>query len=288
MNRVFEDDGAFSLDRGENNGKQMVCLSLEWNGDDFLIKKEDEPMALVNCPECNKEISDTSEKCIHCGYTLHPELKGKKKKKRLITILSIAAILFIAVACWLAITQGKNASAFENSKEAYQTLNEVSELCRQAISDIYGAWYWGIYEYDDYESHSTNASALQREVMVDLNAGSEAENRAENYLGLAKWLYDSEWEACVDLVTVAYEESGIYATADALMSEAQAKLKIVSEKNADYQYYPVLKQYFAKLSAMLEFVKSPTGSFEQLKTTKNDYINAILTYQGDLSFVFAE
>lgn len=27
-------------------------------------------MALVNCPECQKEISNTLEKCPHCGYKL--------------------------------------------------------------------------------------------------------------------------------------------------------------------------------------------------------------------------
>ncbi len=27
-------------------------------------------MALIKCPECQKEISDKSEKCIHCGFPL--------------------------------------------------------------------------------------------------------------------------------------------------------------------------------------------------------------------------
>lgn len=27
-------------------------------------------MSLINCPECEKEISDKSEKCIHCGYPI--------------------------------------------------------------------------------------------------------------------------------------------------------------------------------------------------------------------------
>lgn len=27
-------------------------------------------MALINCPECGKEISDKSKTCIHCGYPL--------------------------------------------------------------------------------------------------------------------------------------------------------------------------------------------------------------------------
>ena len=27
-------------------------------------------MALIKCPECGREISDKSERCIHCGYPL--------------------------------------------------------------------------------------------------------------------------------------------------------------------------------------------------------------------------
>ena len=29
-------------------------------------------MALINCPECEKEVSDTAKKCLHCGYRLTP------------------------------------------------------------------------------------------------------------------------------------------------------------------------------------------------------------------------
>lgn len=28
-------------------------------------------MALIKCPECNKEVSDKADVCIHCGYPLH-------------------------------------------------------------------------------------------------------------------------------------------------------------------------------------------------------------------------
>ena len=31
-------------------------------------------MAIIKCPECNKEISDTAKTCIHCGY----KIKGIK------------------------------------------------------------------------------------------------------------------------------------------------------------------------------------------------------------------
>ena len=36
-----------------------------------LYKKDgDDIIALINCPECNKEISDKAETCPHCGYKL--------------------------------------------------------------------------------------------------------------------------------------------------------------------------------------------------------------------------
>lgn len=48
-------------------------------------------MALINCPECNKEISDSSNTCIHCGYVL----KQQKKKKSPLLVIIIATIIVI-------------------------------------------------------------------------------------------------------------------------------------------------------------------------------------------------
>lgn len=41
-------------------------------------------MALINCPECNKKISDQSPQCIHCGFPLEKKNSGRRlvdKKK---------------------------------------------------------------------------------------------------------------------------------------------------------------------------------------------------------------
>jgi len=49
-------------------------------------------MALISCPECKKQISDTAANCPKCGYQLSPEkitkiqdnaLKDQKKPARL-------------------------------------------------------------------------------------------------------------------------------------------------------------------------------------------------------------
>ena len=248
-------------------------------------------MALINCPECGREISDSSEKCIHCGYTLHPERQAKSKKKKIVVVVLVAAVAVIAVLAGIMLMEQKDAAVFEHSKAAYLKLNETAEICEQAMSDIYNAWMWGIYDWDDKKTASELSSSLQKEVSVDLESGADLlyeDSTAGTYLILSALMNDSDWQGCVELVIASYENTGVYAQADTLLAEAQSALKVVSEKNADYQYYPMLKQYYAKISAMLEFVKSPSGSFEQLKTTKNDYMNSIDSYQGDLSFVFAE
>jgi len=55
-------------------------------------------MALINCPECQKEISDTTNTCVHCGYIL---IKNKtlieKLKERKKILFSISAVVIVAI-----------------------------------------------------------------------------------------------------------------------------------------------------------------------------------------------
>lgn len=37
-------------------------------------------MALIKCPECGKQVSDKSDKCIHCGFPLYLDTNGKIEK----------------------------------------------------------------------------------------------------------------------------------------------------------------------------------------------------------------
>ncbi len=58
-------------------------------------------MALINCPECNKEISEHAASCPHCGYALSSapkEIEASKSKKR------ITLIIACIVGCLVAIT----------------------------------------------------------------------------------------------------------------------------------------------------------------------------------------
>ena len=39
-------------------------------------------MALINCPECGKEVSDKADTCPNCGLAVKKELKNQKEKEK--------------------------------------------------------------------------------------------------------------------------------------------------------------------------------------------------------------
>lgn len=55
-------------------------------------------MALIKCPECGKEISETAKVCPNCGYKIPRKTMEKETKITIIiTILVIAFLAFIAI-----------------------------------------------------------------------------------------------------------------------------------------------------------------------------------------------
>jgi predicted nucleic acid-binding Zn ribbon protein len=66
-------------------------------------------MALIRCPNCNGEISDTAPTCSHCGHVVRPK---KERMTRLllsaynIGCLAILAMLATAFVVWVLRTFG--------------------------------------------------------------------------------------------------------------------------------------------------------------------------------------
>ena len=94
-------------------------------------------MSLISCPECNREISDTSSKCIHCGY----QLKKKKPVKKIMVV--IGSVLVILTAVVLLVLK------FCQPDPIFPTFLELME-CRspETVKDILG----GDFSHNDFES----------------------------------------------------------------------------------------------------------------------------------------
>lgn len=68
-------------------------------------------MALMQCPECGKEISDQVPACPHCGFPVQKQTggDGKDKKKKFIPLIIIGSIFILAAAlfiCYKFVYQG--------------------------------------------------------------------------------------------------------------------------------------------------------------------------------------
>ncbi|WP_199611651.1 zinc ribbon domain-containing protein [Flocculibacter collagenilyticus] len=68
-------------------------------------------MAVINCPECNKKVSDKTQQCPHCDFAIGEvseekleslnRIKKIKRMQRLTTQSFIAIILFAAGFTWM-------------------------------------------------------------------------------------------------------------------------------------------------------------------------------------------
>lgn len=73
-------------------------------------------MALINCPECNKEISDKAKACPNCGYELNPLQSNNRSSsipKFLLIVFVISALIF-GIVCLKCIPQIQEEDYYAN------------------------------------------------------------------------------------------------------------------------------------------------------------------------------
>lgn len=81
-------------------------------------------MALINCPECGKEISDTCESCIHCGYKLTKtidieEVQTNKKNFLSKSIIIVAVSVIVLLIIVLVVNKNLHTYSYEEEISYY-------------------------------------------------------------------------------------------------------------------------------------------------------------------------
>jgi hypothetical protein len=74
-------------------------------------------MALINCPECKKEVSDTIQNCIHCGYQIKQHRRIPKKKDN--SILIMLVIVGILLVTFIILNHGEDYPPVSSPTSAY-------------------------------------------------------------------------------------------------------------------------------------------------------------------------
>ncbi len=98
-------------------------------------------MSLITCPECGKEVSDASSKCVHCGYTFNKVaniderreievLVHRKQKSKTLGIVLIVISFFymwplLIIGIILVASVGRNNSLATNLIDYDPNINKV-------------------------------------------------------------------------------------------------------------------------------------------------------------------
>jgi len=218
--------------------------------------------------------------------------------KKLVLVLLCMVLVFSMIGCdsdAKAKAEAEAAAArtkaqFECAKKTYDELVAASKIC-EAIGDaVYSAWYFAIYEADEYTVMSDEkVEAFCEEVGIsdsDLKKGLKAYKGDDFVIYLPMYLDD--FNDAVWIVLFALEENGVISQMDTSLATAKSELKTMTHEYSDYSHYPNLKSFYTQVNSYAEFLKSPSGSFEQLKVTIENYETGIRTYKADLAFVFEE
>ena len=231
--------------------------------------------------------------------------------KKIALVFLTLAMCFSMCACSgsSGTSEAPTKTAFDISKEAYDKVSGAYEITDKFASDIYEAWRLGIYEKDSITSKGNRYLAGELSL-------SEAELDAGLEYTVASLLYEKEWDeltdsekeacqnygdtvfysimkdslftVCTMVVSNAYKANGKTGEAEATLNDAKALMKQLSENYSDYEHYPNLKGFYTTTSSFFDFCKEPSGSFEQVKDTLNDYRKEARDYKSDLDYIFEE
>lgn len=218
--------------------------------------------------------------------------------RKYISVFVAVALLFSLAAC----SDGSK-KAFEASKIAYNNVDIAYGITEQFGDDVYAAWHAGI--YDEEELFKKGVAYLATElhlsedelkegvyyVVAGLLGEMSDKDKAlltNNTAGIFKIMEDELFSFCVRVVTSAYIVNGKVEEAQTALNIARTQMKELGSEYSDYEHYASLKEYYTTTVSFFEFCQNPTGSFEQIKITINDYTNKIRDCKMELDYIFED
>lgn len=219
-------------------------------------------MALITCPECGREISDTAQACPHCGHPIllsskipqqveltSIKISSKNSKKIILGIISVLAIIAVII---IAVTiSNKNKAAL--SRQEY-----IENLGKARTTMLYGAadaesvcnltksvWYNTIHEKKD--SETDKYTMTRSKFNDDFNTSLSALYSDQNIKYKIDTIKDNQEEVSAIMMTLNNPPEDLSAAYDTVQEMYDIYLK------------------FTKLAI------SPTGSLNTYSSNFSEY-----------------
>ncbi len=236
------------------------------------------------------------------------------------TMKRCMALLLVVVMCLSLMACNGKKEAFEASKAVYDNICTAYEIIEEFGKDVYEAWVMGIYDADDFYDegvyHLTSKTSVTKEELPDgyvyaikkvfgeemyeeireiagvTGDDKEAVNLDNSGMMLRFLVKEmnmvSLFTFIVYMVIGVYEANGKIDKARVALDNAKVQMKELSEKYGDYEHYSSLKGFYTTATAFFDYCQNPTGSFDQMKDTVNEYQKEARDYINDLNYAFED
>ena len=242
-------------------------------------------MALINCPECNKEISDAVKNCPHCGYPLRKKngIKLSLKTVGIITgVLLMAALIFKIISSnslndteKISVKRVNDAivsignvtlrseKSIDSAEKEYE---ELSGKCKRHVNN-YKVLKEARTEYDKLRADETK-SLITKIGNVKIDSKNDIEKAEDSYNALStdqKKLVDN-----ADVISQSYEQ-----LSDILVSDVEDKIKSIGVVSAESgESIKAARKAYTELS---DTDKAKVSSFNSLENAEEEYSDIIIS-----------
>lgn len=114
-------------------------------------------MALIKCPECGKEVSDTARTCPNCGYKIKKNISNEKRDRFLLRNKKIIAFVLAGLLVVITLSKINSASSKEycNGIKWGTSLETIEKKYPDILGDN-GDYYDYFHSFDGYTSSNSS------------------------------------------------------------------------------------------------------------------------------------
>ena len=200
-----------------------------------------------------------------------------KKTAKILSVIMAFVLAFSSVTS----VNVEAASQKSLAKKVQKSLNSASDTCSEIAASIAGAWYFYIYESDDYDSYdfedmvadfSEYTGVPEDEIISEM----ESVGTTSEYM---QYLTLTDLDASIAIAQMYYMNNGGYAKAQKQIKAAKKNLKKINSKQ---KFYKTLKSYYSATDNFYDLVLSPSGNYETFTDAVIGYQKKIKKYKSDL------
>lgn len=194
-------------------------------------------MALIKCPECGKEISDTAKSCPNCGYEEIQDYKVQNHSLRYTILIILGVLVIILIAFITIVSKRENEDEYTNNLAAKVcSIHNYTDAVINTIESTSSLeWYLEVTDKPQDEALKTYGLACQS-ALKENHGLYKKELEPVEYTGKKENIK----QAC-DMYTEMYNEynnfceliANPYVPANAFISDVYAKANHITDLYAE-------------------------------------------------------